>query len=507
MRSAFIPAIFLLATLSGAQAPNSTVHFDVCLQNVTNPTSPWYNSTGGRSINGDSLTTMAGASAISYALCIEACGPGPEPFNWPDFSQQFSAWLLPWLALISQLPFGAGSRPENVMSVLLAVGSPTLAAYSLALTVLNQRWVVRRFSGYDFKAFKAHKAMRILANLQQTHIKVTSSHGLLASLVILPDNDQWWDKLAKSLEYTQTWSLSAATSIAWVIIAYLFTVINSFFGLLDNINSNGQAVGSVWLWLLPIVVGWLQISPKCDKEMVKKAMKEANRSVYVASKPVDISPHSTSSHSDLSHTTAVTSTPISISSHSDSPHNITGTPSPPKQVSGSMRAFSIRESIVGIAMHDEECSAPIYNYTRFLPWVLAVNEVSIAFHYASEKSRAHKPVHGPAGWKKAKEGKRIKDSNRKGDLQEVESYCHPTDTASIENPRPPSEFSLWGTDTFSRAFIAAGMALFLQWGTTSAAVIVVWFTPTKGLGCRSLLQNSMNLYFEVSSCTSRVATG
>ncbi|KZP14864.1 hypothetical protein FIBSPDRAFT_709178, partial [Athelia psychrophila] len=110
----------------------STVNFEICLQNVTTIGSPWYNSTGGRSINGDNLTSMAGAGAISYALCIEACGPGPEPFDWPDFSQQFSTWLLPWLALISQLPFGAGSRPENMMSVILAVGSPTLAAYSLA---------------------------------------------------------------------------------------------------------------------------------------------------------------------------------------------------------------------------------------------------------------------------------------------------------------------------------------------------------------------------------------
>jgi hypothetical protein len=51
--------------------------------------------------------------------------------------QKFSAWLLPWLALLSQLPFGATHRLDNFVSVLLAVGSPTLAAYSLTLTVLN----------------------------------------------------------------------------------------------------------------------------------------------------------------------------------------------------------------------------------------------------------------------------------------------------------------------------------------------------------------------------------
>lgn len=56
------------------------------------------------------------AVGMTYAACRDRCGVGREPFNWSIFSQQFSAWLLPWLALVSQLPFGAESRLDNLIS-------------------------------------------------------------------------------------------------------------------------------------------------------------------------------------------------------------------------------------------------------------------------------------------------------------------------------------------------------------------------------------------------------
>ena len=63
-----------------------------------------------------------------------------------------------------------------------------------------------------------------------------------------PENDRWWREMAGWLDYTHTWSISAIAAIAWVVIAYLFT------NIVDNRGSNGQSVGSVWLWLLPIIV-------------------------------------------------------------------------------------------------------------------------------------------------------------------------------------------------------------------------------------------------------------
>ena len=103
------------------------------------------------------------ATAITYNLCISQCGAGQEPFQWAIFSQQFSSWLLPWLALVSQLPFGANDKLDNLESMLLTLGSPTLAAYSLALTVLNGRWIAQLFSNYISKREKCCEDIEQLA--------------------------------------------------------------------------------------------------------------------------------------------------------------------------------------------------------------------------------------------------------------------------------------------------------------------------------------------------------
>ena len=52
-------------------------------------------------------TDQSGPLTITYNQCVETCGGGAGEFKWTMFSQGFSAWLLPWIALIFQLPFGA----------------------------------------------------------------------------------------------------------------------------------------------------------------------------------------------------------------------------------------------------------------------------------------------------------------------------------------------------------------------------------------------------------------
>ena len=57
------------------------------------------------------------AVGLTYtASCVQHCSSGQESFDWTAFSQQFSAWLIPWFALISQPPFGAKSRMDNLIS-------------------------------------------------------------------------------------------------------------------------------------------------------------------------------------------------------------------------------------------------------------------------------------------------------------------------------------------------------------------------------------------------------
>ncbi|KAJ7148638.1 hypothetical protein C8R43DRAFT_512551 [Mycena crocata] len=426
--SRFSTGFFLLALSSAAGAAD----FNSCLTEIQDLK---WGSVGGTDNYGNPVSNISTATAITYDLCVKACGPGAQHFVWNIFSTQFSAWLLPYLALVAQLPFGSNDKIDNVVAVLLSVGSPTLAAYSLALTVWNGHWLARRFSRFSYPNVRS--AVQVLSRLQQAPVRITTQGSLLASLIILPENDQWWLELVDWLDYTHTWSISSVASIIWVTIAFLFTVIDSFTGTITSstLNANGQGVGSVYLWLLPVVIGWLQLGPKCDSARLHRAVERANAEAYVAS-----------DHGAILAEDASTDRAISLSKSAGSLHR------------------------------DEHCSPPVYNYARFLPWVQAVEDVHAVFEEVSERAERHISVDPSIPWEREVKGRKVRPENRRGTLAQVAVYVRPT--------RPPSR-SRWGPDVLSRFLVSSLLALALTWSTTGAAVIVVWFTPTTGLGCRS----------------------
>ena len=106
--------LFLLLFSSFVVASNLTQ----CLQDFANDP----NATGGVDSKGQP-TSPAEAVGLTYKACTARCGTGPEIFNWRTFAQLFSAWLLPWLALISQLPFGSGNYVDDFISGKLSVHS------------------------------------------------------------------------------------------------------------------------------------------------------------------------------------------------------------------------------------------------------------------------------------------------------------------------------------------------------------------------------------------------
>ena len=134
--------LFAIAVIVGFSPTSSAVNFNQCLNSIYNMTT---NGTGG--INGTLFYPLTSkALAVTYDFCVDHCGAGQEPFKWTVFSEQFSLWLLPCLALLSQLPFGVNDKLDNLESMLLTLRSPTLATYSLALTVLNGWWISQLFS-------------------------------------------------------------------------------------------------------------------------------------------------------------------------------------------------------------------------------------------------------------------------------------------------------------------------------------------------------------------------
>jgi hypothetical protein len=430
----------------------ASVNFDSCILEVRNGT---YGSVGGTDNNGHPVLDISKATGITYDLCIRACGASSEPFVWPTFAQQVGTWLLPWLALVSQLPFGANDKLDNLVSVFLTVGSPTLAAYSLALTVLNGRWIARRFAAYNYPNIRY--AVQILSSLQQSPLTVTTTGSLLASLVILPENNEWWSELFVWLNYTHAWSVSAVTSIAWVVIAYVITQLDVFIHTAGRTNHFG--IGSLWLWLLPIVIGWLQVSPKCDSMRLRQAIDRANKIAYVATP---------------------SGKPVLASSVS------------------MQRAISLSISTDDPLRCDEECTAPIYNYSRIFTWAQAVENIFVVFREASDRSHILCSVDPQVHWETTEKAPGPNPRNRIGTLSQVEAYCLPVEPTGNRGSR-------WTHGVWSRFLVASVLALSLQWGTTGGAIVIVWFSPTTGKLSRrkqSFYANIVDLYSLGLGCRS-----
>ena len=96
---------------------------------------------------GKPTDNMSQAWGISYESCKATCGSpvNSRSYNWNLLSQCLTSWLLPWLALTAQLPFETRDKQTNFMALLLALGSPSLITFSLALTILNARWINGKF--------------------------------------------------------------------------------------------------------------------------------------------------------------------------------------------------------------------------------------------------------------------------------------------------------------------------------------------------------------------------
>ncbi|RPD78546.1 hypothetical protein L226DRAFT_457633 [Lentinus tigrinus ALCF2SS1-7] len=447
-RSALWTDAHFVVCLLALALRTSATNFEQCIADIR---SGAWGITGGTDSHGHPVSNISEANAITYALCVRACGTSPEPFDWPAFYQQFSSWLLPYFALLSQLPFGAESRLSNLSSVLLTVGSPTLAAYSLALTALNKRWVTRRFRTFSYP--NAKHAAAILGDLQGVPVRIAYEDGLFPSLVVLHQNDEWWRELSMGLKHSSPWSIAAVTSMGWVVVAYILTIIDSFtpiqpdvsppFRPLGILNLFGKGVGFVWLWLLPIVYGWIQVSPICDTDRLRRLFNHADLYTYIATlgSAEVVKATSTSSLRGL--------TIESSSRHAGEPY-------------------------ADIALADSQLCAPVFNYARVFSWSATVEDIAAAFASASWKARARIPVSGDVSW--VPSGATPHPSNRIGSLQEVLQYCG----SPLSDARTRTSLKV-----YERVVVASLAALSLQWGTTGAAILVVYFAPTVGLGCES----------------------
>ncbi|KAJ7892473.1 hypothetical protein B0H14DRAFT_2496590 [Mycena olivaceomarginata] len=419
----------------------SSTNFDKCLVTIKANSTLW--RTGGTDLRGNLVDDVSQVVGMTYSMCVTQCGTAPVAFNFPSFSTQFSSFMLPFLALTAQLPFGAPNHIDNFSTIMLTIGSPTLAIFSLMITVFNSRWIRWRFERIVYPNSK--QAVVILDNLQESLLRVkrTSLHGqlpLLAAQIVLPENDQWWQRGAATLTFTHTWSMANIASVGWAVIAYIFTIAS-----MDpsNMNVIGPAVACAWLWLLPVVVGWLQTSPNCDEVRLTTKLAALNATAYIC------------------------------------PPGDNPAPVPAHEITDeyAIEVWLPHRQHVDSDSSDESRSPPFFNYARMFPWARSVEEIALAFEAASIRASKRMTVDGTP-WTPSDPGASVLPCNRIGKADNVAIYIQP-------EGQPQPQCKCWAPGVWRRVAYSSIVACTVQWSCTGSAVVAAWMTPTVGLGCHS----------------------
>ena len=223
--------------------------------------------------------------------------------------------------------------------------------------------------------------------------------------------------------------------------------------------SSGRGVGSFWLWLVPIVVGWLWV-PFSSYDRLRAAIDKANDLAFVAAPD------------DLPRPDGVEDSP-----DSDCPPDV----HPPRRTYDIFHIQAVRMSEKSeVFTRDATRTAPVFNYARMWDWWWTVEVIAQAFEHADKNAENHVPVDDRREWVLPGDRRTaIHDNNRIGTIGQVRAYCGFHAQWEEEPVRPvPSGVR-------KRIFIASVFALGLQWGTTGSAAMIQMLTPTTGLGCRS----------------------
>ncbi|KAG8820240.1 hypothetical protein FRC17_010214, partial [Serendipita sp. 399] len=224
-----------LASAEPLVSKNLKANFTQCILNIRNesliypPNNPLNYTLHLFDLDGRATSDRSTAISADYATCKAHCGTSYGEFQWSLFSQQFTGWLLPFLALTAQLPYESDGTWHDLMSLFLSVSSPPLAMYSLSLTILNSRYVKRRLD----ELFLLHPDPRRQHMLEDLKTRIFQSlrfsqqqafelgslgahHPALDDVQKIGFELQWWKALQETLTANaRSLTASLATQSAW----------------------------------------------------------------------------------------------------------------------------------------------------------------------------------------------------------------------------------------------------------------------------------------------------
>ncbi|KAI1277671.1 hypothetical protein F5Y07DRAFT_362549 [Xylaria sp. FL0933] len=487
-------------------------------------------------------------AGIDYKTCEKYCGYNQLStiFSFKVFSSGATNYLLPWLALTAQLPFETGENEiiANVMSFCYAVGSPMLITYSLATTILNQHWLRGKFlklEASDRPLRQTSKDVRIfLQESQQLPLRLSQENGSLASLIILPDNADWWEKLKNSILLTRRGvTLSLVAQIIVAVLSWILTVISAFVSSLGN-PSEALALssGSLWVWLIPIIYGWIVVGTQREYGTITKALKRdmanivdgrrsgqgnSNPSIDRGERretvidgfvdaPAQLFPvrqgNERRQASDEINSSAAPdptipphpqlATPVQIAAERQKAFKVAHERKLMQPLTRSPSAYGFLHlepssnnlgipNCLGFSVAgDEKQEGPAFNYARIFTWWNMADRLHRALETADENINRRLDL----DLKPVPRDRKFKQRGLVGDVLAVSRYCglaQNVNKTTIE-PEQINEYPTWNqldSAFYQRIIIAVAIAVYVQWGITTAAIIIAYLTEVTGLGCRS----------------------
>ena len=374
----------------------------------------------------------------------------------------------------------------------MSVGSPALVAYSLVLTSLNARSVYHRVKASNSQHKKSVK--EALISIQQASLELTKDDRLLE---FIQDNHRWREEIGERLGRRNTWSLATKTSVAWVVIAFLLTLADSFVSpdRPADTTANGHAVGTVWLWLLCLVFGWTWV-PIFDSGEIKTALNYANqRAASNATKKLEQAGRVTRIFLNRARE-RLARKPAQGVGNRENPGDAGQEPNqhanPGVEPSGGKGAapvdsiavepIALQEKLdpkvhqllkiknIGLLNQDERRPPATFNYSRTMRYLALVDNIL--------------RVLDKVAWREYEVGLSNKHLTGVVSLtlnqQKRRSSAGDTTASFIE------EKVVFPRGAFFSMFGAVILALILQCGTAAAATIIIVFTPPIGLDCYSV---------------------
>lgn len=467
-----VPSLALLLSSASTEAAQSWI--DQCAMRIgdafggktngSDSVSPWPQLVGPNGLH-EGNWRPDNAWGITYDECKLRCEGIYGTFQFSNFSTSVTNWLLPWLALTAQLPYETSSPFNNVLSALLAVGSPPLATYSMILTVLNRFQIASDFRslvdeipdqpGYRQLVDRIGDAAYILQETAQAPIRVSEASGALSSLMVLPDNHRWWKEVRKSLEGTRrpvSISLIAQTLVA--VVAWVFTIVAAFDDVGDTTTALAISSSSIWLWMVPVVIGFVSVGTQCRPKAVESALK----SWQCYCTPENSSTPSLVEQNGIRTFTEKRSTSTDLNLDLAT----VGTP----------EKYSV--CLTGL----EGKEGPAFNFAR----------VFTSWHFANVVDEGFRTMIANIKAQRSPTGDRISsllnlDHHLVGNSVQLSRYCGFDERDQAMHNFPP--WSEIPSRLWRNMGVAAFIAMFVLWGTTGPSLLIAFLTPSTGLGCRS----------------------